>query len=61
MQTGRNAIKANDIIQGVAEETGYTWAQVVLRWALQNDVMVVPRSANPAHIRGKLLFTFNRR
>ena len=35
----------------LAEKYGKTAAQVVLRWALQNDVIVIPKSTNKGRIR----------
>ncbi len=38
-------------IVGVAEKHGRTPAQVVLRWAVQRDTVVIPKSRNPDRIR----------
>ena len=37
-------------VAGIARRHGKTAAQVVLRWALQHDVVVIPKSARPARI-----------
>ena len=38
-------------ISGVAKAHGRTPAQIVLRWALQHDVAVIPKSVRPERIR----------
>jgi diketogulonate reductase-like aldo/keto reductase len=39
------------VLQAVAEAHGVTPAQVVLRWHLQHDIVVIPKSATPDRIR----------
>ncbi|WP_207588535.1 aldo/keto reductase [Halomontanus rarus] len=41
-------------VQTLAETYDRTPAQVVLRWALENDVTVIPHSSAPEHIRENL-------
>ena len=49
----------SDSLQAMANRLGKQPAQVVLRWALQMGVVIIPRSANPNHMRENLdLFTF---
>jgi 2,5-diketo-D-gluconate reductase A len=38
-------------ILGIAERTGRSPAQVIIRWHLQHDVIVIPKSAKPDRIR----------
>lgn len=40
----------NETIKAIAEEHGVSAAQVILRWDLQNGVVVIPGSSNPDHI-----------
>lgn len=40
----------NEVILSIAEAHGVSAAQVILRWDLQNGVVVIPGSSNPAHI-----------
>ena len=42
--TGRNL--SNATVQRVAQRTGRTPAQVLLRWCLQHDVPVIPKSTH---------------
>jgi 2,5-diketo-D-gluconate reductase A len=47
------------VLSTIAEAHGVTPAQVVLRWHLQHDIVVIPKSANPARIDENLdLFGF---
>lgn len=41
----------NDVICDIAKVHGVSSAQVILRWDLQNGVVVIPGSSNPEHIR----------
>lgn len=50
----------NEVIQSIADAHGVSAAQVVLRWDLQNGVVVIPGSSNPAHIHENTeLYHFN--
>ncbi|MCQ2502093.1 MAG: aldo/keto reductase, partial [Lachnospiraceae bacterium] len=40
----------NETIMEIAEAHGVSAAQVILRWDLQNGVVVIPGSSNPDHI-----------
>lgn len=40
-----------DTIKDIAESVGKTPAQVVLRWHLQNDTIVIPKSVTPSRIK----------
>jgi diketogulonate reductase-like aldo/keto reductase len=42
--------KEEPLFQKIAEAYGKTPAQVVLRWCIQNDVIVIPKSANKGRI-----------
>ncbi len=41
----------DEVISGIAKAHGVSSAQVILRWNLQKDVVVIPGSSNPEHIR----------
>ena len=56
-----DAMDAPEIRQ-VAEETGRSAAQVVLRWHLQNGLMIIPKASSEKHQKdnlGALDFTLN--
>jgi 2,5-diketo-D-gluconate reductase A len=56
---GRGAIN-NEVIQNIAVKHGKTPAQVILRWHLENGLVVIPKSATPARIRENFdLFGFS--
>ncbi|OOF97263.1 hypothetical protein ASPCADRAFT_206081 [Aspergillus carbonarius ITEM 5010] len=44
----------HDIIKGLAAKYGRTPAQVLLRWATQRDIAVIPKSNNPERLRQNL-------
>ena len=39
------------VIVGIAEQHGRSPAQVIIRWHLQHQVVVIPKSANADRIR----------
>lgn len=52
--SGANAVTSNPTITSIARQVDRTVVQVVLRWALQSGMVVLPRSANPEHIASNL-------
>lgn len=50
MREGRNPVLNNKDINNIAEKHGRSSAEVVLSWALQNDMSVIPRSRQGKHI-----------
>ncbi|OKL36513.1 aldo/keto reductase [Domibacillus mangrovi] len=44
------AIFENEAVQSIAKKHGKTPAQVILRWHLQNDSIVIPKSVTPSRI-----------
>jgi len=47
----RTAVFDDEVVADLAEAYDKHPAQVVLRWALDNDVVALPRSATPEHVR----------
>ena len=45
-----NPVQTSDVIMNVANNYDYVWTSVVLRWAIHENVTVIPRSSNPKHI-----------
>lgn len=45
-----NPVFASSTITGIAAHYDYVISSVVLRWAIHENVTVIPRSANPKHI-----------
>ena len=43
----------DEVINEVANEVGKTPAQVVIRWNIQHDVVVIPKSVTPHRIEEK--------
>lgn len=41
----------NETIRRLAEKYGKSYAQIMLRWALQKDVVIIPKSSNPERIK----------
>ncbi|WP_173917878.1 aldo/keto reductase [Halobacillus sp. Marseille-Q1614] len=48
MQGGE--VLKNNAVQAIAEKHGKTTAQVVIRWHIQNDTVVIPKSITPSRI-----------
>ena len=47
---GRGADLGNPAVTGIADATGHTPAQVVIRWHIQSGLVVIPKSVTPARI-----------
>lgn len=45
------AMLRHPVLKKIGEKYGKTGVQVILRFLIQEDVMVIPRSVNPNHIR----------
>ena len=50
----KNTDLGDPVLREVADAHGVTPAQVVLRWHLDHDVVVIPKSATPERIRANL-------
>ncbi|MBP1970435.1 diketogulonate reductase-like aldo/keto reductase [Virgibacillus natechei] len=44
-------VMQNDVIQEIADKYGKTPAQVILRWHLQSDVVVIPKTVTPSRMQ----------
>ncbi|WP_273837369.1 aldo/keto reductase [Halococcus sp. PRR34] len=56
----RTEILSDEIVQELAEEYEKAPAQIVLRWAIENDVVVIPKSSSSEHIKENAeLFDWN--
>lgn len=51
---GRDDVLGHPVLVAIAEAHGRTVAQVVLRWLLQRDVVVIPKSSRPERMRENL-------
>lgn len=49
-----NSLLSNPVVAKVAEETGKTPAQVLLKWNMQRGVPVIAKSSNPERLRENL-------
>lgn len=47
---GRGALLDDPVVTDIADQTGHTPAQVLLRWSVQLGCVVIPRSVRPARI-----------
>ncbi|NGM69544.1 aldo/keto reductase [Natronolimnobius sp. AArcel1] len=47
---GRTEVFEDEVVQELADEYEKSPAQIVLRWAIERDVVVLPRSTTPEHI-----------
>ncbi|WP_121823472.1 aldo/keto reductase [Halostella salina] len=50
----RTDIFGSEVVQDLAETYDKSPAQVVLRWAVENDVVPLPKSSSPEHVRENL-------
>jgi diketogulonate reductase-like aldo/keto reductase len=50
LDQGGDVLK-DEVVTNIAEKLGKTAAQVVLRWHLQNDTIVIPKSVTPSRIK----------
>lgn len=57
---GRNNLFTDPALTAIAEEQGRSVAQVVLRWLIQRDVVVIPKSVRPERMAENLaVFDFD--
>lgn len=43
---GSDAVWTNDVLLGLSKKYGKTVAQIVLRWLIQRDIVVIPKTVN---------------
>lgn len=56
---GSKRLKFNEQLQGLAEKYGKSISQIILRWHIQEGFAVIPKSANPEHMKENLdIFNF---
>ena len=48
---GQNNIFSNSVLKEIGAAHGKSVAQVVLRWLIQRDVVVIPKSVRPERMR----------
>lgn len=54
-----NRLLTDPVVTGLAETHQKTPAQILLRWAVQQGIGVIPKSTNPEHIRNNIdIFSF---
>ncbi|MFC6276095.1 aldo/keto reductase [Psittacicella hinzii] len=57
---GRNDMFSNPVLLEIASQTGKTVGQVILRWLLQRDIAVIPKSVTPSRIQENIsIFDFS--
>lgn len=54
---GQGTDLRDPVVTGIARRLGVTPAQVVLRWHVQSDRIVIPKSVHPERMRGNLAVT----
>jgi len=50
----RTDVFEDEVVQELADEHEKSPAQIVLKWAIERDVVVLPRSSSPDHVRENL-------
>lgn len=47
----KGRLQDNELLQGIAGKHGKTVSQVILRWGLQNRIVIIPKSVTPSRIK----------
>ena len=55
----RTDVFDDDVVRELAETYDRSPAQVILRWALDRDVVALPRSSSPEHVRANAALDFS--
>lgn len=56
---GQQHLMSNPVLTEIGEKYGKSPIQIILRYLVQNDVVTIPRSTNPAHIKSNIdIFDF---
>ena len=59
---GKDEVLNNPVVSEIAKEYGKSNAQILLRWAVQQGVPVIPRSITPSRIEENIkIFDFELR
>lgn len=53
LMNGKDVLE-DEALKQIAENKGKTIAQVILRWHLQSDLIVIPKSVTPSRIEANL-------
>lgn len=57
---GKHDIFKNQILQEIGDHYHKTISQVILRWLIQRNIIVIPKSVDPQHLEENLnVFDFN--
>lgn len=57
--SGTQNLMQNETLRSIGEKYGKSPVQVILRFLVQNDIMTIPRSVNPEHIKSNFdIFDF---
>ncbi|XP_052246879.1 uncharacterized oxidoreductase YtbE-like isoform X2 [Dreissena polymorpha] len=57
--TDNNKLLTDPTVISIAKNNSKTTAQILLKWAIQQDIGVIPKSSNPDHIKSNMdLFSF---
>ena len=48
---GRGGVLTDETLVRIGEQYGKSAAQVTLRWHLQNDIIIIPKSVTPSRIQ----------
>lgn len=60
MAKAADTVLDEPVVKAAAERTGKTPAQVVLRWGIERNVSIIPKSSNPGRLQENLeLFDFS--
>ncbi|ELZ28502.1 aldo/keto reductase family oxidoreductase [Halogeometricum pallidum JCM 14848] len=51
---GRTEVFEDETVQEIAEDYEKSPPQIILKWAVENDVVVLPKSSSPDHVRSNL-------
>ncbi len=58
LMNGKTVLQ-DPVIQEIATKYGKTPAQIILRWHLQNDILIIPKTVTPSRMKENLdLFSF---
>lgn len=59
LDAGEPVLLEEDVLKDIAREVNRTSAQVLLKWGLQRNTIVIPKSTDPSHIENNIaLFDF---